>query len=310
MKRLITVVFLLLLTIAPSSLWAQNAVAVYQESSPGAGDFDANFLGCVDVFDQSEFTAKAVYKYTASTASYNGTVIPTIPDTSQLFVVNTSDGVSLFVVHDERNDGDGGRAEMRFELSGDPDGAQRLVEDDPYDATRQGSKGSKPGSEIFQTHHVWDPCCTDGVVIGALDDTWSMLVSFHNVDGVPGNELEGITNWVATSEDDTIALNLTVDRRVLLEPCDVDLYIDIKPGSCPNEFKCMRSIEDIEGTLTVAICGTAQLDVRDIDPATIRLSRNGISGSLTWIQHDYYDVATPLLDAETCECHDINGDGV
>jgi hypothetical protein len=92
------------------------------------------------------------------------------------------------------------------------------------------------------------------------------------------------------------------------------LAIDIMPGDCPNEFKCFTPIEQMQGTLTIAICGVAQgdfpLDVRNIDPATIRLSREGIDGSLTPTHHDYDDVATPLFDVQICECHDLNGDNV
>ncbi|MDL1984612.1 MAG: hypothetical protein LWX54_10580 [Deltaproteobacteria bacterium] len=212
MKRLSIIVFFLLLTAAPFALWAQTEVAVWQESSPGAGDFDENFLGHIEVFDQTESTAAEVYQYNGS---YNGSVTPSLADTTQFFLVDTSDGLSLFVVHDKPYDGDGGRAQMRFELSGDPDGAARLLEDDVDDRLRVGNLF---GPDIFQIHHFWYECCTDGVVIGALDDPWSMLVSFSDVDGSLGNEFLGVSSWVATSADGTtIPLELSVDRRVLLQ---------------------------------------------------------------------------------------------
>jgi hypothetical protein len=60
--------------------------------------------------------------------------------------------------------------------------------------------------------------------------------------------------------------------------------VDVKPGSCPNPLNvCDR------GVLPVAILGTESLDVRTIDPATVRLQ-----GSVAPIRWGYEDVATPF----------------
>jgi hypothetical protein len=264
MKRLFIAILSLLLTTAPFALWAQTEVAVSQESSPGAGDFNENFLGYVEVFDQSAYTAAAVYQYdTRYDSSYNGSVTPWLADTTQLFIVNTSDGLSLFVVHDKPEDGDGGRAQMRFVLLGDPDGATRLIEDDSGDASLIGNLF---GPEIFQTHHHWLECCTDGVVIGALDGPWSMLVSFSDVDDYLGNEFLEISSWLATSADGTtIPLELSVDRRVLLRSFIV-VDVDIKPGSESNCFN-----NDDNGVIRVAILGSETVDVTQIDPYSVSL---------------------------------------
>lgn len=77
----------------------------------------------------------------------------------------------------------------------------------------------------------------------------------------------------------------------------VKVFIDIKPGSCPNPFNV-----DSKGVLTVAILGTEDLDVTNIDPATISIE--GVS-PLRWA---FEDVATPF-EGELCDCHDMNGDG-
>ena len=301
MKRLITIVLLLLLTTAPLALWAQTEVMVSQESSPGVGDFDANYLGSIEVFDQSGLTAAAVYKYnTFFAASYNGLVTPPITNTSQLFVVNTSEGgVSLFVVHDIPEDTDGGRAQMRFELFGDPDGAARLVEDDLSDTSQAGNLF---GPNILQTNHWWSPCCTDGAVIGALDSSWSMLVSFSDVDSSLGNEFVGISSWVATSADGTtIPLELSVDQRVLLQLRTV-VAVDIKPGSCPNPLNTKS-----KGVLPVAILGTANFDVTQIDPATVSLE--GVS-PLRWALADVGTPFEPALGKDDCfeDCSEDCGD--
>jgi len=86
--------------------------------------------------------------------------------------------------------------------------------------------------------------------------------------------------------------------------------LDIKPGSCPNSFN-RRS----HGVLPVALLGTDEFDVMDIDVATVQLARaDCIGGSVT--PHEgppgphsvYEDVATPF-EGETCDCHEEGPDG-
>jgi hypothetical protein len=80
-----------------------------------------------------------------------------------------------------------------------------------------------------------------------------------------------------------------------------EVQIDIKPGSWPNPLQLLK-----KGVLPVAVCGTEDFDVTTIDPATIRLTMNGIGvAPLRW---SYEDVATPWL-GEPCGGHDLNGDG-
>ncbi|MFG0320221.1 MAG: hypothetical protein ACF8XB_23310, partial [Planctomycetota bacterium JB042] len=106
-------------------------VRVSQESSPGAGDFDANVLGYVELFPTAS-TVATQYSYDfPESDSYNGLLIPQVADRSNLALIETSDhGLSLFVYHDRAvpNDADGGRAEMAFDLTGDPDGAEIVLQ--------------------------------------------------------------------------------------------------------------------------------------------------------------------------------------
>jgi len=67
--------------------------------------------------------------------------------------------------------------------------------------------------------------------------------------------------------------------------------IDIKPGRCPNPLN-VRS----RGVLPVAILGSEDFDVNTIDVASIRLE--GVAP----IRSNYKDVATPVSDANECEC--------
>ncbi len=59
----------------------------------------------------------------------------------------------------------------------------------------------------------------------------------------------------------------------------------------------------------IAVLGTEDFDVTEIDPATIRFTREGYEdvevSPLRWACED---VATPF-EGELCECHSLDGDG-
>jgi hypothetical protein len=203
---------------------------------------------------------------------------------------------------------------MQFEIFGDPDDATRLVEDDPDDTVLSGNSFVNP----FKTHHRWRPCCTDGVVIGTLDGDWSMRVSFSDVDGVNGNEIEGIDSWIANSATggNPFPLDLRVGQRVLLRPCtnSVSVAFDIKPGSCPNPINVKS-----KGVVSAAIMGTDSFDVTTIDPDTLKLrlkdAANGEVYPLRWALADvgapfepYIGKADCFNDCLDCSCSDGNMD--
>jgi parallel beta-helix repeat protein len=81
------------------------------------------------------------------------------------------------------------------------------------------------------------------------------------------------------------------------------VFVDVKPGSCPNAVSVKT-----KGALPVAILGTAAFDVSNIDPSSIRLSREGISDGVSPLRWSYEDVGAPF-SGEMCHCHDLNGDG-
>jgi hypothetical protein len=80
---------------------------------------------------------------------------------------------------------------------------------------------------------------------------------------------------------------------------ELNVYVDIKPGSCPNPINT-----NSKGVLPVAICGTPDFDVTDIKPETIRLGY-----FVTPIRWAYEDLATPFM-GELCDCHELTGDGI
>ena len=87
-------------------------------------------------------------------------------------------------------------------------------------------------------------------------------------------------------------------------PLAIPVPLDIKPTSCPNPVNCKGN-----GVIPVAILGTAELDVSEIDVTTIELI--GPAGSVSpldkWSQED---VATPYLPVEGKEdCDDCTTAG-
>jgi WD40 repeat protein len=74
-------------------------------------------------------------------------------------------------------------------------------------------------------------------------------------------------------------------------PSEIKVAVDIKPGSCPNPINVKSTKKKNKGVLPVAILGTEDFDVRDIDPETILLA--GVVEPLRW---KLADVATPYDD--------------
>lgn len=100
-------------------------------------------------------------------------------------------------------------------------------------------------------------------LVSATDDWYShycdLLVSIQNANG----SWTGYSNWygpLATAWYVNI-LNATK----IPDQNELDVYVDIKPTSCPNPVNAKS-----KGVLPVAILGTDKLDVMEIDPATVR----------------------------------------
>jgi len=212
MKRLIAglvgITFLLVFIADVSG----DSYRVSQESSAGAGDFDSNVLGFIDPFT---WTGDTSDYYDYSSGGFNDGVggrLTLTSNLSHLFLVDASDGLSLFVVHDKPADGSGGTALTKLELSGDT--ASLLVKDD--------NGGWEPTIDVdglgtqFTANHAWFDCCTDGLALGSLDGFFTMYVQFT----APSTGLGA--GWAAISDDGSAtgsALSLTpsVGRRVRID---------------------------------------------------------------------------------------------
>ena len=97
----------------------------------------------------------------------------------------------------------------------------------------------------------------------------------------------------------------------LVRPPAIATEIDIKPGSCPNSWN-----RESNGVLPVAILGTEDFDVTEIDVSSVTISRaDGTGGSVgpnegpPGPHSDFEDVGTPF-EGEECDCHEAGGDGI
>lgn len=97
-----------------------------------------------------------------------------------------------------------------------------------------------------------------------------------------------------------IIITLSFPVNVIAPP-QISVPVDIRPGSCPNPIM-VRS----NGVITVAICGTGDFDVTQIDPETINIAIN--CGGVSPLRWSYYDEATPF-EGGPCGCHELTGDG-
>jgi calcium-activated chloride channel regulator 4 len=78
--------------------------------------------------------------------------------------------------------------------------------------------------------------------------------------------------------------------------------VDIKPQSCPNPVNTSSN-----GVLPVAILGTEDFDVTQIDPATVRLSD---VSPLRWSLEDNSTPFAPFVGKENCDdCNELGPDG-
>jgi hypothetical protein len=127
-------------------------------------------------------------------------------------------------------------------------------------------------------------------------------VEFEVTIRVPEGTEDGEYNFtISAVDEDGVSHG---DQQVTITVVSIiEVGFDIKPGSCPNPFNTTS-----KGVLPVAVLGSEDFDVTTVDPATIRLAREGYEDGVSPLRWSYEDVATPF-EGELCECHDLNGDG-
>lgn len=91
---------------------------------------------------------------------------------------------------------------------------------------------------------------------------------------------------------------------------EVPAGLDIKPGSCPNAFN-----RGSHGVLPIALVGTADFDVTQVDRSTVRLERaDGVGGQVAPNEgppgpHSRIVDVASLFVGQECGCNHVAGDG-
>ena len=117
---------------------------------------------------------------------------------------------------------------------------------------------------------------------------------------VPVNGNEYLHAEVSHQTGGTGMYQFSAGNRILSDSLKVS--VDIKPQSCPNPIDIGS-----KGVLPVAILGTDDLDVTQIDPATLRLSD---VSPLRWSLGDESTPFVPFLGKENCQhCNEMGPDG-
>jgi len=83
-------------------------------------------------------------------------------------------------------------------------------------------------------------------------------------------------------------------------PEDVPLFVDVRPGDCPNLI-----MPDADGNLLIAVLGSENLSADGIETETIRLNDLNVEFQSV----SYQDLATPFIGTDP-GCHTEGGDGI
>ena len=182
----------------------------------------------------------------------------------------------------DAGDSDGGSADMT--ITGVASTGFVALTDDPNELT-----------SVNGGVWTWSPAFTDGGVIGGLEGFWEITITL--------NSFDGIDTWYFLNgpwPDSPSRTQLDMSKDLVIFASLETLALDIKPQSCPNPLNTKS-----QGVLPVAILGTANFDVTNIDAASIRLE--GVAP----VRSTFEDVATPVLDPQNgCDCNELGGDAI
>jgi hypothetical protein len=84
----------------------------------------------------------------------------------------------------------------------------------------------------------------------------------------------------------------------------IAVNVDIRPGLCPNHVRLESPL-----AIPIAILGGVDFDLDLVDPASVRLYREGVHAAVLPTGWTYEDVGTPLVGG-LCACHKLKGDGL
>jgi hypothetical protein len=84
----------------------------------------------------------------------------------------------------------------------------------------------------------------------------------------------------------------------------ITVVVDIRPGLCPNHLRLESPL-----TIPVAILAAVDFEIGNVEPGTVRLSRDDTTRVVEPIGWTYKDVGIPLIGGR-CACHELRGDGL
>ena len=157
-----------------------------------------------------------------------------------------------------------------------------------------------------------DKATGESTLVGSFGDCHVSALSFHPDTGVLFGKAGGPSGG-QFADGRLVAIDLTSGLAtpigVAIGPivalafaelpaAKIKVGIDIKPRSCPNPLNVKS-----KGALPVAILGTEELDVYDIDVTTVSI--DGVAP----IKQHFEDVATPFNGASTDNCFDCTEQG-
>ena len=198
--------------------------------------------------------------------------------------------------------------DVTFEINiTNPSSDQALIVDemeDNYDAAvmRFVSSSVTPSDPTDDGNITWENL---GQIIAA-DSIWTFTNTFYAYEGAtPTFETLKVTS--ATLEDGTLVeIDNTIyfDIALSATPCVIEVALDIHPGGCPNPLN-----KNSQGVTPMAILGTANFDVRDVNVSSLMV--NGHSPMHSALE----DVGTPyeggLSDPlSRDDCSEAGADGI
>jgi hypothetical protein len=237
----------------------------------------------------------------------------------------------LFYPYDFVRDsaGDWYGTQYRYDSTGAEAVAKFLDAAPPINTAAWQTAAFGPGGEVFNGAYCLDIHEENGwVAYGNYYDGWVHIFDMADGSYITGFDagsrirdisfdaagnlytVDNLTEWlkVWSPGGDTM---MSTPFTIISEPTAPSPDLDIKPGSCPNPVNVKS-----RGKLPIALTGGEAFDVTMIDYATLALGRaDGVGGSVAPLagppgpHTTIDDVATPF-QGETCDCHEMTGDGI
>jgi len=277
---------------------AQSITALPKNLSTtsGAGTFDDVISGSYPVIAVDPSNSLTVYMAYAAD--------PAGADESDIFFIKSTDGGLTWSNPIRVNDDITATDQFHPDIAVKPNGTIDIVwydkrngaNDDSWDVyiTKSTDNGASfaPNVRISDTTAASPTSTTNvpwlGEYLGLVVDSNSAYVVF--------------TSSVNDSKGDVFFDSIANSAIV---PQSLEVALDIKPQSCPNPIN-----RDSNGLIPVAILGSDNLDVSQIDVSTLELVGPGV-GSAFPVKMDLEDVSTPVTNnGQQCICNEEAGDGL